>query len=256
MSPDRPRRREPGPRGPLGSLFERIVGETRAGYVRLKLKSSPRWIAGAWARLDDDRKSSVSSSLDAGALYLTRIVECEPETGEIRSDEHGNTIFHPESLLVRWEEVEQVQFLDAAERDELLILLSSREDSAGIKLGGKDLHGLFLEGRTLRMAQLEECNLSQATLAQADLREANLDDALLGNANLEGANLEGANLQGANLHRAILNRANLKQALLDLARLDGAKADAETVWPAGFDPHRAGVVLTDGRPETADELGS
>ena len=187
---------------------------------------------------------------------MTRIVECEPETGEIRSDEHGNTIFHPESLLVRWEEVEQVQFLDAAERDELLILLSSREDSAGIKLGGKDLHGLFLEGRTLRMAQLEECNLSQATLAQADLREANLDDALLGNANLEGANLEGANLQGANLHRAILNRANLKQALLDLARLDGAKADAETVWPAGFDPHRAGVVLTDGRPETADELGS
>ncbi len=68
-----------------------------------------------------------------------------------------------------------------------------------------------------------------ANLRYANLRYANLDDA-----NLHGANLYGANLRYANLRYVNLYGANL----------DGADANYATIWPEGFNPNSAGVVMS------------
>jgi hypothetical protein len=64
------------------------------------------------------------------------------------------------------------------------------------------------------------------------------------------ANLSGANLTGVFCHRANLREANLSRAILtgaDLTEADltGAQADEDTVWPEGFDPVAAGVIVED-----------
>ena len=71
-------------------------------------------------------------------------------------------------------------------------------------------------------------------VARANLRGAYLWGANLRGANLWGADLRGANLRGANLWGAYLRGADLR----------GARADADTVWPDGFDPAARGVVLS------------
>ncbi len=72
-------------------------------------------------------------------------------------------------------------------------------------------------------------------------------------ADLFGAGLEGADLSGADLNEANLKRAGLEGANLSGADLVGAKlrwtnltgaiCDRNTVWPPGFDPTAAGVII-------------
>jgi uncharacterized protein YjbI with pentapeptide repeats len=50
---------------------------------------------------------------------------------------------------------------------------------------------------------------------------------------LADADLRNANLKGANLREVNLTNADLK----------GARSDAATLWPDGFDPETAGVVV-------------
>jgi hypothetical protein len=103
-------------------------------------------------------------------------------------------------------------------------------------------------------------------LHASDLRKVSLDAANLRGVRLDGANLQGASLNRANLQEVILdhaelqgaslNHANLKNAVLDHAQLINAHADAQTIWPTGFDPRRAGVVFVDPQANTAEGLGS
>ena len=67
---------------------------------------------------------------------------------------------------------------------------------------------------------------------------ANLPWAYLSQANLTNANLSGANLKRANLSGADLTGANLLGT-----DLTGAFASTETIWPTGFVPFLAGVVI-------------
>lgn len=63
-------------------------------------------------------------------------------------------------------------------------------------------------------------------------------------ADLSGADLEGADVGGANMGNAVLRGTNLKSAArLEVAKISRAIADTTTVWPAGFDPQSAGVVV-------------
>ena len=88
-----------------------------------------------------------------------------------------------------------------------------------------------------------------AALIRAGLfRDANLEGADLGGAGLGGADLWGADLGGANLGGADLRGANLAGADLGGADLGGADlgdatADADTIWPSGFDPAAKGVIV-------------
>jgi uncharacterized protein YjbI with pentapeptide repeats len=104
-------------------------------------------------------------------------------------------------------------------------------------LHGCDLRHAGLEGTDCRGASLIS-HLEGASLTGADLRGADLAVAQLQDSNLQGARLQGANLRGAKLTGAVL----------DGAQLDGAVANAETVWPEGFEPRNAGV---DFQPGTA-----
>ncbi len=91
-------------------------------------------------------------------------------------------------------------------------------------------------------ARAGDKNLTGADLWGADLRGANLAGANLAGANLRWAKLANTNLRGADLRRANLTGANLTGADLTGADLRGAVTDADTVWPAGFDPAAHGVI--------------
>ena len=77
--------------------------------------------------------------------------------------------------------------------------------------------------RLLSMANLSKANLTGLSLRESELMKADLSNANLSNTNLLMANLEGANLEGAKLQQALYN--------------------AQTVFPRGFDPVKAGACL-------------
>jgi uncharacterized protein YjbI with pentapeptide repeats len=54
-----------------------------------------------------------------------------------------------------------------------------------------------------------------------------------------------AYLNGANLSRANLSKADLLGANLTGADLRGARYDKDTIFPKGFDPEAAGMVLVE-----------
>ena len=106
----------------------------------------------------------------------------------------------------------------------------------GRMLGGEDLREV-----DWRNAKLVGADLSGALLYGADLSNADLTGALLVGADLYGATLSGAVLRDADLRNAklravALSNADLTGADLSDADLNGATYDAETRWPAGFEP--------------------
>ena len=115
---------------------------------------------------------------------------------------------------------------------------------AGANIRGANLEGANLEGANLRGANLRGAYLEGAYLEGANLEGAYLGSAYLGGAYLGGAYLGGADLRGAYLGGAYLRGADLGGAYLGGADLRGARADADTVWPDGFDPAARGVVAS------------
>ena len=82
-----------------------------------------------------------------------------------------------------------------------------------------------------------------AYLARADFSGSNLSKARFVGAYLRGAVLTGADLSGADFTRAVLNGAHLGFTILSGTNFEQAKANRNTIWPKGFDPVTAGVVL-------------
>jgi hypothetical protein len=106
-------------------LIENVVGKQpvprawdytflhgRTGWVRLRLKSSQEWIIGAWARLEDGRESFASPFPQQEALYLVRTAACDPRTGDFVYGPRGEAVLLPHALLVRWDEVQYLEFID------------------------------------------------------------------------------------------------------------------------------------------------
>jgi uncharacterized protein YjbI with pentapeptide repeats len=151
--------------------------------------------------------------------------------------------------------------LDRLERDALGNLRS-------IDLSDCDLTSIDLSRTDCASANLKGADLSQATLVATDFRRANLAGAVLNqakahgviltNANLEGAilrkgqftytrflkaNLRSADLTGADFKRASLKGADLTGAIVTNTNFDRAEYDAATVFPSGFNPRTAGMIL-------------
>jgi uncharacterized protein YjbI with pentapeptide repeats len=101
------------------------------------------------------------------------------------------------------------------------------------------LRGRSFRNATMYWAMMAGADLSGCNFEGTDLRGANLRDALLIGANLTRANLGVDNLCGG----TSLQGANLTSAVLDGANLSGAKFDARTIFPDGFDPRAAGMVV-------------
>ncbi|MEG4235502.1 pentapeptide repeat-containing protein [Microcoleus sp. Pol11C3] len=127
-----------------------------------------------------------------------------------------------------------------------------------------NLYRANLSSANLRKTQFVYANLSQANLLSANLIEANLSGVNLtvvhlsqgvdfSRANLSKANLTGLNLRQSRLMNADLSNANLSKTKLFDANLEGANLEganlersiynAETIFPTGFDPVKAGAYL-------------
>ena len=104
-----------------------------------------------------------------------------------------------------------------------------------------------LEGATLAGADLRTTQMAFVDLSQADLRNINASvlvstDGIRTAADLFGADLRGADLRGADLSGVSLLGADLREADLRGADLGKAIYNAETRFPAGFDPGSQGMV--------------
>jgi hypothetical protein len=140
---------------------------------------------------------------------------------------------------------------------------------AGVNLGGLDFSSARLDGASLAGGWLLECNLCGASLRKANLARAWCAGACFREASLQGAVLSGANLRGCDCRKADLGAANLAQATLDGADLCGAdlststlkgasmahaRYDADTRFPAGFEPAQAMEWAGRGAPPIAFDL--
>ncbi|MBE9187026.1 pentapeptide repeat-containing protein [Microcoleus sp. LEGE 07076] len=127
-----------------------------------------------------------------------------------------------------------------------------------------NFHKTNLSSANLWKTQLINANLSEVNLHSANLSESNLsgvnlsivhlllgtkfDRANLSKANLTGLNLRksqwiNADLSNANLSNTNLFEANLEGANLEGAKLEQALCNAQTIFPRGFDPVKAGAYL-------------
>ena len=62
-------------------------------------------------------------------------------------------------------------------------------------------------------------------------------------ADLQDARIRRADLSSADLRDGNLSGADLRDADLSGVRMRGAQADSRTLWPEGFDPLGAGVIV-------------
>ena len=145
---------------------------------------------------------------------------------------------------------------------------------AGVDMSDADFywgmfHGAVLEGAIMVRIDLRGATLDRANLRGADMRQADcgldnlggrtdfikadLSGANLSRAEIDGADFTGALLIGANLSDVrgksaphaptCFNGANLTNARLSGAELEGATYDANTIFPRGFRPEKAGMVM-------------
>ncbi|MEG4227111.1 pentapeptide repeat-containing protein [Microcoleus sp. N9_B2] len=153
--------------------------------------------------------------------------------------------------------------LSSAELSETNLYFSNLSEA---NLCHANLHQANLSSANLGKTQLLNANLSEVNLSNSNLSEANLSGvnlskvhlllgtnfsrANLSKANLTGLNLRSSQLMKANLSNANLSNTNLLNAKLEGANLEGAKLqqalyNAETIFPTGFDPVKAGACLID-----------
>ena len=97
---------DPAPRS-----WDHLFGQKADGWVRLHMKSGG-WLGGAFADANG-RRSYAAGCPEPQDLYLAAAVELDQETGEFVVDDDGNVPLLEGGLLVRWEEVEHLEFIDA-----------------------------------------------------------------------------------------------------------------------------------------------
>jgi hypothetical protein len=80
------------------------------GWVRMRMKSGV-WIGGVFGGVDG-RPSYTAGYPEQQDLFLTAMIDVDPETGEFPVDEDGDIVHRPGGVLVRWEEIEYLQFVE------------------------------------------------------------------------------------------------------------------------------------------------
>lgn len=96
---------------PAPRAWDHLFGQKADGWVRLRLKSGV-WIGGAYADANG-RRSYAADYPEPQDLFLAAAVEVDPENGEFVVDEDGDVALLAGGILVRWEEVEHLEFIDA-----------------------------------------------------------------------------------------------------------------------------------------------
>lgn len=97
---------------PAPRAWDYLFQGERDGWVRLKLKSGT-WIAGGYATSSSGLRSYSAGYPEPQDLYLATTAAVDPETGEFVLDESGQAQLQDGGVLVRWDEVEYLEFTDA-----------------------------------------------------------------------------------------------------------------------------------------------
>ena len=133
-------------------------------------------------------------------------------------------------------------FHDAVLEDAILV----RCDFRGAVFNDANLRGADLRGAKCCLDNLGgSTDFIGADLSGADFRQADIGGADFTRAKLVGANLSGVNAVSVlPRHRVTcFDGADLTDARLSGARLAGAIYDENTVFPRGFKPDQAGMLL-------------
>jgi uncharacterized protein DUF6338 len=97
---------------PAPRAWDELFSTHPDGWIRLRLKSGT-WIGGGYVVREDGAKSYAAGYPHPQDLYLAEAVEVDPETGEFFMDESGDPLPRGSGILVRWREVEYLEFIDA-----------------------------------------------------------------------------------------------------------------------------------------------
>ena len=97
---------------PAPRAWDDLFGSRPEGWIRLRMKSGV-WIGGAFT---NDRTANIRSYA-AGYpydqdLYLAVAADVDPSSGEFQFREDGRPVTKGTSILVRWEEVEYLEFAE------------------------------------------------------------------------------------------------------------------------------------------------
>jgi hypothetical protein len=96
---------------PAPRAWDYLFQHEADGWIRLRLKSGV-WLGGAYATANG-RKSYTAGYPESQDIFLAAAVPLDPDTGEFLLDETGNVELLPGGLLLRWDEVEYLEFIDA-----------------------------------------------------------------------------------------------------------------------------------------------
>ncbi len=94
---------------PAPRAWDNLFGTRPDGWIRLRLKSGV-WLGGAFATMPDGSRSYAAGYPEEQDLYLVEAVEVDPQTGAFVLDEEGNPVPRGSAILIRWDEVEYLDF--------------------------------------------------------------------------------------------------------------------------------------------------
>lgn len=96
---------------PAPRAWDDLFSARPDGWIRLRLKSGV-WLGGAIATMPDGRRSYAAGYPEEQDLYLVEAVEVDPGTGSFVLDKHGNPVSRGSAILIRWNEVEYLDFIE------------------------------------------------------------------------------------------------------------------------------------------------
>lgn len=99
---------------PAPRAWDHLFQNRLDGLVRLKLASGP-WIGGVFSTSTDGLVSYAAGYPEDPDLFVATAAVVDSATGEFLLDERGSPVLAAGSVLVRWGEVEYLEFIDAEE---------------------------------------------------------------------------------------------------------------------------------------------
>jgi Family of unknown function (DUF6338) len=95
------------------AAWDYMFSGDKSGYVRLLLKTDPpMWVAGTWTDEGNGRRAFASSAPEHRDIFLQLVLKCDNKTGKFVRDAEGNLVVLGGSMLVRYDEVHYLEFIE------------------------------------------------------------------------------------------------------------------------------------------------
>lgn len=124
------------------------------------------------------------------------------------------------------------------------------KDFARMKLRTLQFTNMDLNRANFKRTDLKACLFNNCDISTANLKRAYLKKATINNCDLKYSELKQANFDKASLYNVDMRDSNVRGAILTWSdavnvNLKGATYDQYTVFPAGFDPKKAGMIYVE-----------